>query len=256
MRLGFAVAAYLDPHVLLVDEVLAVGDASFQQKCLDRMRDVLAQGTTLVFVSHDLAAVEATCARGIWLANGSVQTDGSIGDTLIAYRRSIEQAAEAMPVLSAEIRLQKVTVRPRPGETMAKTQAPLDIDLIFESDLARGAKVFLGVSEGPATPIFSLQRDVHFNVGETEVRCSIARLPLARGRYYLWLSVYRKGDILPWHPITHFDVAGPELDPPPRAVVRLAPVHVEVSWDAGAPAPAPAFPPPGRLDLPQGPTPG
>ncbi len=65
MRLGFAVAAYLEPDVLLVDEVLAVGDAAFQQRCLERMRQVLSQGTTLVFVSHDLAAVEATCANAV-----------------------------------------------------------------------------------------------------------------------------------------------------------------------------------------------
>ena len=57
MRLGFAVAAFLEPDVLLVDEVLAVGDASFQQQCLDRMREATSTGTTLVFVSHDLAAV-------------------------------------------------------------------------------------------------------------------------------------------------------------------------------------------------------
>src|SRR5205807_9198666 len=63
MRLGFGVAAFLQPDVLLVDEVLAVGDASFQQRCLDRMRQVLNQGTTLVLVSHDLAAIEATCRR-------------------------------------------------------------------------------------------------------------------------------------------------------------------------------------------------
>lgn len=67
---GFAVAACLEPDVLLVDEVLAVGDASFQQKCLDRMRTVLNQGTTLVFVSHDLAAVEATCSRGMVSVTG------------------------------------------------------------------------------------------------------------------------------------------------------------------------------------------
>ena len=73
MRLGFGVAAFLEPDVLLVDEVLAVGDAAFQQRCLDRMRYVLSQGTTLIFVSHDLAAVEATCTQGIWLHNGEVQ---------------------------------------------------------------------------------------------------------------------------------------------------------------------------------------
>ncbi len=64
MRLGFAIAAFLRPHILLVDEVLAVGDAWFQQRCLDRMRDVLQEGTTLILVSHDLASVEAMCRRG------------------------------------------------------------------------------------------------------------------------------------------------------------------------------------------------
>ena len=62
MRLGFSVAAHLQPDILLVDEVLAVGDATFQQRCLDRIRAVLSEGTTLLFVSHDLAAVEATCS--------------------------------------------------------------------------------------------------------------------------------------------------------------------------------------------------
>ncbi|HEU5307157.1 MAG TPA: ABC transporter ATP-binding protein, partial [Acidimicrobiia bacterium] len=72
MRLGFAVAAFLDPDVMLVDEVLSVGDASFQQRCLDKLREVLANGATLVFVSHDLAAVEASCRRGVLLHDGCV----------------------------------------------------------------------------------------------------------------------------------------------------------------------------------------
>src|SRR5436190_2240032 len=69
MRLGFAVAAFLEPDVLLIDEVLAVGDTSFQQRCLDKMRSVRQDGTTLVFVSHDLNAVEAMCDRALWLAD-------------------------------------------------------------------------------------------------------------------------------------------------------------------------------------------
>ena len=71
MRLGFAAASFLDPAILLVDEVLAVGDSAFQQRCLARLRGLLIAGTTLVFVSHDLAAVEATCRRAIWLDGGS-----------------------------------------------------------------------------------------------------------------------------------------------------------------------------------------
>ena len=70
------------PDVLLVDEVLAVGDAWFQQRCLDRMRAVLQEGTTLVFVSHDLASVEAMCRRGLWLDNGVLIADGPIREVL------------------------------------------------------------------------------------------------------------------------------------------------------------------------------
>ena len=76
MRLGFSVAAFLEPDVLLIDEALAVGDAFFQQRCLERMRDLLNMGTTLVLVSHDLAAVESVCSRGIWLLHGDVAGDG------------------------------------------------------------------------------------------------------------------------------------------------------------------------------------
>ena len=95
MRLGFAVAAFLEPDVLLVDEVLAVGDTSFQQRCLEKMRSVQRSGATLVLVSHDLSAVEATCARTIWLHDGVVARDGTTAEVLDAYRATVEAAARA-----------------------------------------------------------------------------------------------------------------------------------------------------------------
>src|SRR6476646_10981300 len=95
MRLGFGVAAFLEPDVLLVDEVLAVGDAWFQQRCLDRMREVLQEGTTLVLVSHDLASVEAVCKRGLWLSDGLLVQDGPIREVLTSYRRAVEDRASS-----------------------------------------------------------------------------------------------------------------------------------------------------------------
>jgi ABC-type polysaccharide/polyol phosphate transport system ATPase subunit len=236
MRLGFAVAAFLEPDVLLVDEVLAVGDASFQQKCLDRMRQVLADGTTLVFVSHDLAAVEATCTRGLWLSNGVLQVDAPIADALGAYRRSIEEVAEHAPVHHGPVRLVKSTISGPDGQA-PHTQAPLEVSLVFGSEVARATQVHIGISEGPATPILSVSRDAYLPAGDTLIRCSFERLPLARGRYYLWAGVFtqspgaRTSELLSWQPAGHVDVYGPALDPPPAAVVRLAPVHVEVSWE-------------------------
>src|SRR5207237_8237910 len=70
MRLAFAVAAHLEPDILLVDEVLAVGDAQFQQKCLGKMRDIRAQGRTVVVVSHNMSTVASLCQRVVWLADG------------------------------------------------------------------------------------------------------------------------------------------------------------------------------------------
>jgi len=235
MRLGFAVAAFLEPDVLLVDEALAVGDAAFQQKCLDRMQAVLGQGTTLVFVSHDLAAVEATCTRGIWLNNGISEADGPIRDVLGTYRRSIEEAAESAFTVPGVVRLVKTEVSGTDGG-IPRTQEPLEVTLIVESPEPRLGIVFLGVSEGPAPPVFSLRHDLHLGAGETVARCVIPRLPLPRGRFYLWAGVYAPGgrDLLGWHPVAHFDVAGGDLDITPPGVVRLAPIHVEASWDVSA----------------------
>jgi ABC-type polysaccharide/polyol phosphate transport system ATPase subunit len=231
MRLGFAVAAFLEPDILLVDEVLAVGDASFQQRCLERMRAVLNQGTTLVFVSHDLAAVEATCSRGVWLHQGVLQFEGPVRDVVNAYRQSIEAAAESTTEVTGELRLIKAEVSGPDGST-PRTQEALDVQLVVESPDVRSGRLYIGVSEGPATPIFVLGRDIQLAVGEIKAHCAIRSLPLPRGRFYLWVGIFEGGkrDPLPWHPAGRFEVAGPGLDAAPRGIVRLAPVHVEAAW--------------------------
>ena len=85
LRLGFAVAAHLDPDVLIVDEVLAVGDAGFQKKCLSVMEDLRKGGRTVLFVSHNMAAVENLCSRGIWIDSGTVRKDGATHDVIESY---------------------------------------------------------------------------------------------------------------------------------------------------------------------------
>jgi ABC-type polysaccharide/polyol phosphate transport system ATPase subunit len=87
VRLGFSIAAHLDADVLLIDEVLAVGDEGFQRKCLDRIAEQLAAGTTLVLVSHDAGTIEAVCERVVVLDHGRVAFDGPTAEALRAYRR-------------------------------------------------------------------------------------------------------------------------------------------------------------------------
>jgi len=108
LRLAFAVAAYLEPEILLVDEVLAVGDAVFQKKCLGKMDEVARQGRTVFFVSHNLEAVRSLCTRGILLDAGKVKVDGTTSDALSAYRAAI-RASESISQLGLQDRLARTT---------------------------------------------------------------------------------------------------------------------------------------------------
>jgi ABC-type polysaccharide/polyol phosphate transport system ATPase subunit len=230
MRLGFSVAAYLEPEVLLVDEALAVGDANFQQRCFERMRHVLNQGTTLVLVSHDLAAVEASCANALWLNRGEVQSVGAVRDVLEDYRRSVEGTA-AHQATDGLLRLRGLEV-----STTVETGGPLRASFVLESDEECPAWVYLGVSEGAATPIFLVNpgHETIVRPGETHVSCTFSRLPLPMGRYYLWGAAFRDSshgqELLSWQPLAEFAVHGPPLDASPGAIMRLSPVHVDSEW--------------------------
>lgn len=92
VRLAFSVAAHLEPEILLVDEVLAVGDTAFQRKCLGKMDDVAQQGRTVLFVSHNMGLLQQLCERGIFLQHGTVHTDGTITEAVDAYLHTLEQA--------------------------------------------------------------------------------------------------------------------------------------------------------------------
>lgn len=85
LRLAFAVASHLEPEILLVDEVLAVGDAAFQKKCLGEMNDVAERGRTVVFVSHNMAAIESLCQRVIWMDHGTIRADGPARQVINQY---------------------------------------------------------------------------------------------------------------------------------------------------------------------------
>jgi lipopolysaccharide transport system ATP-binding protein len=97
VRLAFAVAAHLEPEILIVDEVLAVGDAQFQAKCLGKMGEVAKQGRTVLFVSHAMAAVEALCARAVILDHGKISFTGSAEDAISLY------GANQRPQLTADV---------------------------------------------------------------------------------------------------------------------------------------------------------
>ena len=92
LRLGFSIAVHIDPDILLVDEVLAVGDESFQNKCYRFIAQLQRAGKTILFVSHDLSVVERVANRILWLQNGVIRMDGSVEEVLTAYREDAKSA--------------------------------------------------------------------------------------------------------------------------------------------------------------------
>jgi ABC-type polysaccharide/polyol phosphate transport system ATPase subunit len=97
LRLGFSIAAHLDPDILLLDEVLAVGDAGFQARCIQRVSELKQAGTTIVFISHDLKSVERVCDRVLLMQKGEVISDGSPRDVIAEYERALSNFAPSSP---------------------------------------------------------------------------------------------------------------------------------------------------------------
>lgn len=237
LRLGFAAAAFLDPDVLLVDEVLAAGDAVFQQKCLERTRDKVWSGTTFIFVSHDLQSIEGMCREGIWLRDGVIAAAGPVRDAVGAYRAWIEESeAEYREKMHREgaARIVKMDVRGPEGNG-CRTEEPAEIRAVLESLEGSEGRIYIGVSEGTTRPIFVLDHKLSLGNGHTEARCLLQHLPLPRGRFYVWVGVFtNKGqELLPWQPATEFDVSGPDLAPVPQGIVRLSPVQMMTAWEVG-----------------------
>ena len=113
LRLAFGVAAHLDADILLVDEVLAVGDAEFQKRCLGRMAEIEHSGRTVVFVSHDLDAIQRLCSRALWLEHGRIAAEGSPAEVIDRY-------------LGADVRrVGEVVLAERPGDAVAVTRVAL-----------------------------------------------------------------------------------------------------------------------------------
>ncbi|GAH07437.1 unnamed protein product, partial [marine sediment metagenome] len=91
VRLGFSVSSCIEPDILLVDEVLAVGDASFRQKCMHRIQSLLKKGTSIVFVSHNLYMVQAVCTDSIYIKHGKIKSHGKTSDVIDRYERNLHE---------------------------------------------------------------------------------------------------------------------------------------------------------------------
>ncbi len=233
VRLGFSIASHLDADILLVDEVLAVGDANFQQKCLNRISEVVRDGTSLLFVSHDLASVEAMCERAVWLTEAMTRAAGPTTAVLAQYRAALEERAASRPDATSGLRVLKAEVT-GPDGGMAKSNQDIAIQLRLRAPKAGEGRFCIGVSEGTAVPVFTTRNLSLYPAGEFEIRCVLQNVPLPKGKYYVWLAVEdTKGGrpAHPWKPVESFEVFGPLRVAPPRGVMVPSPVLVPSTWD-------------------------
>jgi lipopolysaccharide transport system ATP-binding protein len=167
LRLAFAVAAHLEPEILLVDEVLAVGDVAFQQKCMGKMDEVAREGRTVLFVSHNMTAMEGLCERLIWMRDGRIARDGPTREVIADYLRTYTTAKvsaewpdrEAAPG-NEQVRLHAARVRPRdgqPGDAIS-VETPFVLEFEYWPTDPRAGLV-------PSLHLFNEQGAVVFNTG-------------------------------------------------------------------------------------------
>jgi lipopolysaccharide transport system ATP-binding protein len=214
VRLAFAVAAHLEPDILIVDEVLAVGDAGFQQKCLGKMGTVARQGRTVILVSHNMAAIQSLSSRCLWLKNGEVAASGSprsvveqyVADVSVRTSSSLAQRTDRQG--SGEIRFSDVSLLDAKGEPIEAALSGQDISIAvaYESATAKpisALDVHITFHTLLGQFMFNCSSEVSgYNVDNLpasgQVICHIPELPLAPGQYVFNLYSTIRGAIADW----------------------------------------------------------
>jgi lipopolysaccharide transport system ATP-binding protein len=204
MRLAFAVAAHLEPEILLVDEVLAVGDAAFQNKCLGKMRDIGSKGRTIFFVSHNMSAVQNLCPKVLLLSRGEIEYSGPTEEGLKYYLLGNRELEEGRIDVSTH------SARQSAQAPLVKMVRLLDKGSKQKSIFSSGEKVVFEVTLNPSTHLGQPEIGIGVNdalggrvftvatylsdsklpsIGsQTKIICEIDELTLAPGDYYLTLS--------------------------------------------------------------------
>lgn len=205
VRLGFAVAAHLEPEILIVDEVLAVGDAEFQRKCLGSMRSVADQGRTILFVSHSMNAVQGLCTKALWLEKGQVRMQGATDEVVSAY--IMEHAAQVLERSWSEqdapgdelLRVRSVSIRSLRADGLMRISDPVRVEIeldnagVLDNDL--GIRLSMRTGTDAVAFISDLSEvipDRVWPLGRSKVVCTIPGGLLNAGTYRINLMFIRK----------------------------------------------------------------
>ncbi len=213
MRLAFAVAAHLEPEVLVVDEVLAVGDSEFQKKCLGKMHSVSNSGRTVLFVSHQMAAVEHLCSKAIVLQGGGLDFVGTTSNAILRYmeliRETIAQATLGERIArsgSGRITLTDFHLENRDGERISAVRCGEDVCIALSyvaQDDVRNVDVGISLHDNTGrglAVIYAEYVDQTFNSIPPKgvFKCLLHNLPLAIGRYSIGARIVENGVEADW----------------------------------------------------------
>jgi ABC-type polysaccharide/polyol phosphate transport system ATPase subunit len=183
LRLAFAVVAHVEPEILAIDEVLAVGDAEFQRKCLGRMSELQREGRTVLFVSHDHGAVTQLCNRALWLDHGNVRAEGDPADVVASYLRSVGTGAGSATLQTDET-----------GDAVVRTVAVLGPQGEAVGSLMRGEAITLRLEVEVARQIPGLDVSFYLTNGRgvlviDEAWLDAPRPPLGPGLHTIYVQV-------------------------------------------------------------------
>lgn len=201
VRLAFSVAAHLEPEILLVDEVLAVGDASFQKKCLGKMGEVSREGRTILFVSHNMAAVKALCSRAILMKDGEAAASGPVMEVVNDYLRAVASGASvrewadlATAPGNENVRLRFIRIASPDGKSVIDIDSGADIEIglnNFRENINLGMNIRVTNSEGILVFVsnYRLSHDNNSRCGFYQAKCKIPAHLLNAGRYSVDIGI-------------------------------------------------------------------
>lgn len=212
VRLGFSVAAHLEPDILLVDEVLAVGDASFQQQCLSKLQSLQSDGRTILFVSHNMGLVELLCTRAVFLEKGNLAYEGECNETISRYLDSLEanQSSEIEYIKNGragngEIRFKEIIVHGNRYRRTATLISGESADFSFElTERSSDLECSFGIYDHSGIPITLVHsknisktgKDIISTKMSKVFTCSMDELLLVPGKYRLDVCLTRNGVLL------------------------------------------------------------
>lgn len=249
LRLGFALASHLEPDILLVDEAIAVGDAGFQYRCVERMSDLVREGRTLVFVSHNLSAMETLCERAVLLDHGRIAGDGPARDVIRSYLHGVEaqlmtEDGRELAIGSNELTIVRVVLFDQAGREVDEVPAGgmMTVRLHYRAAKPIPRPMFeVGLSDGRKGPFALASMLIDGEIpeeisGEGHVDCTFEYLPLFPRMLEIWGGVRGAagfGDLVDWQRLRLFRVTG-EIEAGPSAVshsLANAPVRLPYRWN-------------------------